>query len=338
MLKQKKNLQTSLSFVLVGILFVIVFITALAVGQFKISIVDFFKMLFTSEGYEIERSIVVNLRLPRTIVAALTGLSLSVSGLLYQETFQNKLVSPDLLGVSSGAGVGAALAILLGLSSIFVSFFAFGFGVLTVIATIFVSKVFQNKSSISLTLSGIVVGGCMGAVLSLIKYLADAETTLASITFWLMGSFEQSLMDDVYVLLPITVFCSIVILAISWQINIVALGKEEAQTKGINYNLYRAVVISIATLLTATSVAFAGTISWIGLVVPHIVRLTLGRDTRKTIPMCMLFGATFMVIADILSRVFTASEIPLSAVTGFFGTIIFVVLLFVRRDTIREND
>lgn len=285
-----------------------------------------------------ERSIVVNLRLPRTIIAALTGLALSVSGLLYQETFQNKLVSPDLLGLSSGAGVGAAFAILLGLSSVFVSFFAFTFGVLTVLATIFVSKAFQNKSSMALTLSGIIVGGCMNAVLSFIKYLADAETTLASITFWLMGSFEQALMSDVYVLLPITLICSIAVLSVSWRINIVALGREEAQTKGINYTMYRAVIIAITTLLTATSVAFAGTISWIGLVVPHIVRLMVGRDTKKTLPMCMLFGATFMVIADILSRVFTASEIPLSAVTGFFGTIIFVILLFVRRDTIREND
>jgi iron complex transport system permease protein len=178
----------------------------------------------------------------------------------------------------------------------------------------------------------------MGAVLSFIKYLADAETTLASITFWLMGSFEQSVMEDVYVLLPIVAVCSIVILAISYRVNIVALGREEAQTKGINYRAYRTLIIIVATLLTASSVAFAGTISWIGLVVPHIVRLMVGRDTKKTIPMCMLFGATFMIIADILSRVFTAAEIPLSAVTGFFGTIIFIVLLFIRRDTIREND
>lgn len=121
-------------------------------------------------------------------------------------------------------------------------------------------------------------------------------------------------------------------------INIVALGREEAQTKGINYRLYRAIIIIVATLLTASSVAFSGTIGWIGLVVPHIVRLTVGRDTKKAIPMCMLFGATFMIIADILSRVFTAAEVPLSAVTGFFGTIVFIVLLFVRRDAIREND
>lgn len=333
-----KQKMTGVYFTLVGITLIIIFVLALTVGRYKISVVVFFKMLFGSEGYEIERSVVLNLRLPRTIIAALTGTALSVSGLLYQETFQNRLVSPDLLGVSSGAGVGAALAIVIGASSVFVSFFAFVVGVFTVLATTFVAKSFKNKSSMALTLSGIIVGGFMGAVLSFIKYLADAETTLASITFWLMGSFEQSTMADVYVLLPIVIICSIVILSIGWRVNIVALGREEAQTKGINYRLYRAIIIIVATLLTASSVAFSGTIGWIGLVVPHIVRLTVGRDTKKAIPMCMLFGATFMIIADILSRVFTAAEVPLSAVTGFFGTIVFVVLLFIRRDSIREND
>ncbi len=336
MCKQKK--RTSLIYVIITIAFFVSFIAALLVGRYKISIADFFGILFSKNEYEIERSIVFNLRLPRTIIAALTGTALSVSGLLYQETFQNKLVSPDLLGVSSGAGVGAAIAITLGLSSVFVSFFAFGFGIFTVIATLFVATAFRNKSSTVLTLSGIIVGGCMSAVLSFIKYFADAETTLASITFWLMGSFEQSTMKDVYFLFPIVTICAIVVLSISWRINVVALGKDEAISKGIDYSVYRAVIICIATLLTASSVAFAGTISWIGLVVPHITRLFVGRDTKKTVPLCMIFGATFMIIADILSRVFTAAEIPLSAVTGFFGTIIFIVLLFVRRNTINEND
>ena len=291
----KKKVPVCVYFLTTSICLVVAFVVALIVGRYDISLGDFFKMAFSKGGYEIERSVVLNLRLPRTIIAALTGLALSVSGLLYQETFQNKLVSPDLLGVSSGAGVGAATAIVLGLSSIFVSLCAFLFGVLTVVMTLFVAKSFRNRSSMILTLSGIIVGGCMSAILSFVKYLADAETTLADIAFWLMGSFEQSIMSDVYVLLPIVVVCSIVVLVMSWRINIVALGREEAQTKGINYRAYRVVIIIVATLLTASSVAFAGTISWIGLVVPHIVRLMVGRDTSKTIPLSMLFGATFMI-------------------------------------------
>ena len=332
MLKRSVKMTAGAYFALAVVIFSAVFVLALLVGRYKIGLNDFIAMLGSSDGYETERSIVVNLRLPRTAIAALTGVALSVSGLLYQETFQNKLVSPDLLGVSSGAGVGAALAIVAGLSSVFVSVFAFVFGIATVLATLFVSKIFGNKSSLVLTLSGIIVGGCMSAVLSFVKYLADAETTLASITFWLMGSFENSVAGDVWVLLPIVAVCS----AISWRVNVIALGREEAQTKGVNYRAYRTLIIMIATLLTAGSVAFAGTIGWIGLVVPHIVRLAAGRDARKTVPLCMVFGATFMIIADILSRCFTASEIPLSAITGFFGTVIFVVILFIRRKTFNE--
>lgn len=333
-----RNSKTLIYLTISILLFVVLFFVALMVGRFNISIKDFFAAISGAPDYKMQKSIILNLRLPRTIIAALTGIALSVSGLLYQETFQNKLVSPDLLGVSSGAGVGAAVAIILGLSTYLVSLFAFITGILTVFITLLISKTFRNKSSMILVLSGIIVGGLMSAILSFIKYLADAETTLASITFWLMGSFEHSLMSDVWILLPIVTICSFVVLILSWRINIVALGREEAQTKGINYRVYRIVIILIATLLTASSVAFSGTISWIGLVVPHMVRLLVGRNTQRTIPLTIVFGASFMVVTDIFSRSFTGAEIPLSAVTGFFGTIIFIIILFARRRIINELD
>ena len=311
---------------------------ALLIGRFGIPLGTFLEMLRGSGEHAIEKSIVLNLRLPRTVIAGLVGAALSVSGLLYQETFRNKLVSPDLLGVSSGAGVGASLAIILGLPTFFVSGLAFAFGIVTVFATILVSRVFGNNSSMILTLSGIIVGGLAGSVLSFIKYLADAETTLASITFWLMGSFEDSVMSDVWYLLPVTLTCLTAVLLISYRINVIALGREEAQTKGVNYVLYRTVVIIIATFLTASSVAFAGTVSWIGLVIPHIVRLCVGRDTTKTVPLAITFGAAFMIISDVLCRSFTAAEIPISAITGFFGTIVFIAIMYARRSTLHEND
>ena len=328
--------------ILIGIgsflIFVLVFSIALMVGKYRITFKAFFGALSGASGYEIEQSIILNLRLPRTIIAALTGIALSVSGLLYQETFQNKLVSPDLLGVSSGSGVGAAIAIIIGLPAFAISSFSFIFGVGTVILTLTVAKLFKNRSSVMLVLAGIIVGGLASAILSFIKYLADAETTLASITFWLMGSFEHSKMADVYILAPIVAICVIIVLCISWRINIVALGREEAQTKGLHYNRYRFLIIGIATLLTASSVAFSGTIGWIGLVVPHIARLAVGRNTKRTIPLSIGFGSIFMVLTDIISRTFTASEIPISAITGLFGTVLFIIILIIRRKTINEND
>lgn len=331
--------KKTLLFLIVSILsFVCLFVFALMIGKYSISIPDFVKAVFTNdEAYQTQRSIIINLRLPRTLVAALSGIGLSLSGLLYQEIFQNKLTSPDLLGVSSGAALGAAIAITLGLSSIFVSVFAFLLGIETVLITILISKLFKNGSSITLILAGIIVGGFMSAALSLVKYFADPTTTLASITYWLMGSFENSTMKIVYVMLPIVVVSCVVLLVLSWRINIVALGQEEAQTKGINYKLYRYLIIGIATLLTACAVAFNGTISWVGLVIPHIVRLISGRDTRRSIPLCITFGGLFMIIVDIISRTFTKSEIPLSAITGLLGTVIFVVILLSKRREYNEH-
>ena len=330
--------RTWISFGISIAVFAVVFALALMLGRYRITIGDFFKAVFTDDGaFDTQRSIIVNLRFPRTIMAAFVGIGLSLSGLLYQETFRNKLVSPDLLGVSTGASVGAAFAIVLGLSSAFISVFAFLVGLLTVFITVMISKLFRNGSSTILLLSGIIVGGFMSAILSLIKYFSGDITTLASITYWLMGSFESADMKRNYILMGVVVVCVVTLLLISHPINLVNQGKAEAQTKGINYNFYRGLIIVLATVLTAISVCFCGTISWIGLVVPHIVRLLAGRDAKRTIPLCITFGGTFMVVVDVLSRTFTDSEIPLSAVTGLLGTVIFVVILIIKRRKLNEH-
>ena len=330
--------RTWISFGISIAVFVVIFALALMLGRYKIAIDDFFKAIFTDDSVlDTQRSIIVNLRFPRTIMAAFVGIGLSLSGLLYQETFRNKLVSPDLLGVSTGASVGAALAIVLGLSSALISVFAFLMGLLTVFVTVMVSKLFRNGSSTILLLSGIIVGGFMTAILSVIKYFSNDITTLASITYWLMGSFESADMKRDYILMGVVIVCVVVLLLISHPINLVNQGKAEAQTKGINYNFYRGLIIVLATVLTAISVCFCGTISWIGLVIPHIVRLLAGRDAKRTIPLCITFGGTFMILVDVLSRTFTDSEIPLSAVTGLLGTVIFVVILIIKRRKLNEH-
>ncbi len=330
--------RTIISLVVSIAVLVIVFAVALMVGRYNIKIDEFFKAIFTSNSeLKTQRSIIVNLRLPRTIMALFVGIGLSLSGLLYQETFRNKLVSPDLLGVSTGASVGAALAIVLGLSSAFISVFAFLIGLLTVFITVMVSKLFRNGSSTILLLSGIIVGGFMSAILSMIKYFSDDITTLASITYWLMGSFQSADMTRDYIIMGVVVVCVVILMLISHPINLVNQGKAEAQTKGINYNFYRGLIIVLSTVLTAISVCFCGTISWIGLVIPHIVRLLAGRDAKRTIPLCVTFGGTFMILVDIISRSFTDSEIPLSAVTGLFGTVIFIVILIIKRRKLNEH-
>lgn len=337
-MEKKLNRRFIIALIITIVLFVTFFAMALMLGRYPIKIGDFFKAFFTNdETVEVQRSIIGRLRLPRTIMAAMVGIGLSLSGLLYQETFKNKLVSPDLLGVSAGASTGAAIAIVLGLSSLFISVFAFISGVITVCATLLIAKLFKNGSSTTLLLSGVIVVGLMSSILSFIKYFADPQTTLASITYWLMGSFEGATMNQAYILVGVIGICSVALIVLSFRIYLVSLGRQAAQTKGINYIFYRYLIIGIATLLTAISVCFCGTVSWIGLVIPHIVRLLVGHNTKRTIPLAITIGGSFMVITDVISRSFVDSEIPLSAVTGLFGTIIFVIILFVRRRDIYER-
>ena len=320
------------------LVFFVVFVIALMVGRYNIGVSDFFKAFFTNDAnYNIQRSIIYDLRLPRTLMAALVGIGLSLSGLLYQETFRNNLVSPDLLGVSAGASVGAAIAIVLGLSSVFISFFSFVAGLITVFITVFVARLFKNGSQTILLLSGIIISGLMTSVLSFIKYFADPDTTLASITYWDMGTFQNAIMDEVWILIGVVGACIIILLTIAWRINIIGLGREDAQAKGVNYTFYRYLIIAVATLLTAICVCFCGKVSWIGLVIPHMVRLLVGRNTKRTIPLCITFGGVFMILCDILARSFTDSELPISAVTGLFGTVVFIAILSSRRRKLNEH-
>ncbi len=333
----KVTKKTILYFVLSAVILLIVFFLALGVGRYTISPSSFFKVIFNNNADTVDKSVVLSLRLPRTIIALLVGIALSLSGLVYQETFQNKLVSPDFLGVSTGAGFGASVAIIIGITGVFISLTAFVFGIATMLLTITIAKLFKNNSPTILLLAGIVIGGFMSAGISFIEFMADTDKQLGEIVYWLLGTFSKATMTDVWVLLPIVTICSIILFLIRWRINIVALGMNEAKTIGLNYNLYRGIIIVIATLLTASAVAYSGIVGWIGLIVPHLARLLVGRDAKNTIPLTILLGGIFAILCDIISRSFTASEIPLSAVTGFLGTPIFVIILFIRRKSVYDK-
>ncbi len=335
--KEKKRF---LLFLVVGIvLLFITFCLSLIAGRYKMSLNQLVNAIFTSDAsFDTERSVIMLLRLPRSISAILVGAALSVSGLIYQELFQNKLVSPDLLGVSSGAGFGAALAIILGASMLYVGLIAFVFGLLTVALTLGIAKLFSKNTALILLLSGVVVSGFMSSALSMVKFFADQETTLAQITFWLMGSFEYAKMEDLKLLFPLIFIGTTTLVVLRNRINVIALGREDAKASGVSYDVYKYILIVISTLLTAISISFYGVISWIGLVIPHIVRLAVGRQTQFTIPITIVFGGIFMLLADIICRAFTASEIPISAITGLIGTPIFIAILFLKKQVVKLDD
>jgi len=279
-------------------------------------------------------NVVLGLRLPRILAAIFVGAALSISGSAYQGIFKNPLVSPDFLGVSSGACIGAALAILLSLGSSQISIFAFFGGIAAVLITAAVPGLIKNRSNIMLVLSGIIVSSLMSSILGFIKYTADPETQLASITYWTMGSFSyvdtKDLLTMVIVLLP----PMIILMLISWWIDVLSMGEEEARSLGANVRLIRAIAIICSTLLTSGSVCLAGTIGWVGLIIPHFARMLVGSSNKKIMPVSVVLGALFMLVVDTLTRSISIDEMPVSIMTGIIGAPFFCWLLFKRRNQI----
>lgn len=314
---------------------VLLFFISMCVGRYHVSLADVARFFTGQKIPSVSERVIVYLRLPRTLLSMLVGCALAVSGGVYQSTFNNKLVSPDLLGVSSGSSVGACFAILLGLSGVFVSLFSFITGALAVVLTVLIAWMFKNKSTVVLLLAGIAVGGLMSSGVGLMKYLADDEMKLAEMTFWLLGDLSKATMKEVYIMLAVVIVSCTAIILLSWRVNIVSLGAKEAKSLGVNYKLDMAILITAATLLTASAVSVSGTIGWIGLVIPNAVRLIVGSDNKKVLPVSMLAGGAFMIIVDMLARSLAPNEIPLSVITGIIGTPVFIYAIFKRRKELR---
>jgi iron complex transport system permease protein len=329
--KVKRNIPYFVIPVTGVVLMVVILIISLSVGQYRITFYDTLQTLFGNASSATDSTVIWDLRFPRTLVACFVGIALAISGLIYQSTFQNELVSPDILGVSSGASVGVAFGLLIGFPALAVSASGFLFGAGAMLLTLLIAMVFKNKSPIILVISGILVSGLMGSIVSLIKAWVNAETVLPSIVFWLLGSFASVKMIHVRILLPIVTVCVIFLFIIGNKLNIIALGQEEAKSKGTNYKAWRIVIIVIGTILTAIAVSIAGTIGWVGLVIPHITRLLVGHTAQKTIPITIIFGGSFIMITDILARTLTTSEIPVGAITGIIGIFVFMIILATQR-------
>lgn len=334
-----QNSRTRTTFVfhisiLCALLLLLIFVS-MCVGRYSISVKTVIGFFFNQAVDEVSKRVILYLRIPRTLVAILVGAALSVSGAIYQSTFNNKLVSPDLLGVSSGASVGACLAILLGLSAVFVTIYAFVFGFFSVFLTVTIAKAFKNKSNVILLLCGLATGGLMSSLVGLLKYLADDERKLAEMTFWLLGDLSATTINNFYLMLPVCASCFILVCVLAWQLNILSLGKKEAVSLGVSYSLIMGIMIFTATALTATSVSVAGNISWIGLVIPNIVRIVIGSDNKKVIPLSMLYGAIMLLVVDKLARTLAPNEIPLSVITGILGSPFFVFAIFMKRKEIQ---
>lgn len=277
---------------------------------------------------------VVNVRLPRILIACLVGCSLSAAGAAYQGVFQNPMASPDILGASSGAAFGAALAILFGASSRMVTVSAFLFSIITVLLVFLIASRAPGLRVVNLILAGIMIGSLFSAGTSYIKLVADPSNQLPAITYWLMGSLSGSkLQTVVYAFAPMALGL-IPLFLLRWRINILTLGDEEARTLGVNTNVLRMIVIVCSTLVTAASISIGGMIGWVGLVIPHLARKLVGSNYRYLIPASMLAGAAFLLLVDDVSRNLLAVEIPIGILTAFIGAPFFIYLICRREKTL----
>lgn len=274
-------------------------------------------------------AVVLSIRLPRILAALLVGAALSVAGAAYQGLFRNPMVSPGILGVSHGASVGAALAILIGYGMLGIQLMAFAGGLIAVATTWSIGAAFARRGDpvLVMVLAGVVVGTLFGAFVSLVKFVADPNNTLPAITFWLMGSLASVDMRDLAGAAGPILIGIAGLIALAWPLNVLCFGEEEARTLGLNTGRMRLLVIACATLVTATAVAVTGVVGLVGLVVPHLARMLVGPDHRVLIPVSALMGGGFLVAVDDLARSLSEAEIPLGIVTAIIGSVFFIYLL-----------
>lgn len=323
--------------VIVAIIMIVtaIFLLSFTVGRYAIPLPELFNILIgkflnlPATWSKSEEMVLFQVRIPRIFAALLIGTALSAAGATYQGLFKNPMVSPDILGASSGAGVGAAIAILLSFSSVGIQLMAFIMGLIAVALTYIISSIIGKRISsiVLLVLTGMVVSNLFSAVISISKYLADPDNKLPAITFWLMGGLSVIDGSDLLMfLIPFTIGIVPLVL-IRWKINILSFGDEEAKTLGVDTRRIRLVIIICSTMLTAASVSISGMISWIGLIIPHIARLIVGPNYKILLPVSMLIGGGFLLLVDDFVRNIFTMEVPLGILTSIIGAPLFLYLL-----------
>jgi len=318
--------------VLAAILLASIFV-AMTIGAYPVTLdgaLSAFTRVWSGEAAQsAEERVLLNIRGPRVLAGIMVGAALAGAGAVYQGLFRNPLVSPDILGVSAGAGFGAVVGIFLSLPLAAIQGLAFVGGLATVTLVYAVASAVRGRDpTLVLVLGGVVVGALAGAGISLLKILADPYDQLPAITFWLLGSLASTRGSEIASALPIVLVGLAPLVLLRWRINVLSLGDEEAKSLGVEAGRVRAVVIAAATLITASVVAISGVIGWVGLVVPHIARMMVGPNFERLLPASMLMGAAYLVLVDTLARSIARIEVPIGILTAVVGAPFFLWLLW----------
>jgi len=317
-----------------GILVLLLVAASFAIGQFPVSLNDLLNLTFgklfgpSPHVSSLVATVIFEVRLPRVLGALLVGGALAAAGAAYQGMFRNPLVSPDILGVSAGAGLGAVLGIFLSLTPAGVQALAFVFG-LAAVALVYAiaARVRGNDPVLVLVLAGVVIGSLVGALISLLKIIADPYDQLPAMTFWLLGSLANVDVGDLKIAFPVVSLSLLPLYLLRWRMNILILHDEEGRALGVDTATLRIVFIIAATLMTSAVVAIGGMVGWVGLVIPHIARMLVGPEFGRLLPASMLLGAGFLLLVDNVARSITSSEIPLGILTALIGAPFFLWLL-----------
>ena len=335
MTKQKKRLSYANLIIILAVALVAAIICSLVLGRYPIGLKELGGMLLSRLPFvnieafwqPVQESLFFQHRLPRILLACMVGCCLSTAGAAYQGVFQNPMAAPDILGASSGAAFGAALAILLHMNRSMIVVLAFACSIATVLMVIYTGNRARGQRVLGLVLAGIMISSLVSSGTSFIKLVADPEDQLPAITYWLMGSLNGTSPKDVLLAAIPMAIGLVPLFFLRWRINILTLGDEEAQTMGVNAKRLRVIVIICATLITAASVAVSGVIGWVGLVIPHLTRRMVGNNYKRLLPATMLFGALFLLLVDDVSRNLLATEIPIGILTSFIGAPFFIYLI-----------
>ncbi|MEU4311305.1 iron ABC transporter permease [Nocardia sp. NPDC024068] len=323
---------------------VIVAIGALAIGRYTVPPNEIVRILLgqvlplEQTWYPQERTVVLEVRLPRVLLSILLGAGLAVGGAVMQAVFRNPLASAQVLGVSSGASFGGVLILLAGFGGAALVGGAFAGGILALVLVVSIARAVPGAPLLMIILGGTVVGAMFQAMVSFITYIADPYSELPSIVFWLMGSLATASYTKVATAAVPIVLAGVVVLALRWRLNILAMGDEDATALGVNPRRLRNLLLVCVALITAGSVSVAGVVGWVGLVVPHLVRMMVGTDNRMVLPVSALLGAAYLTVIDTLSRSLTTAEIPIGILTAIIGAPFFVLLLIRNRSRLWGSD
>ena len=295
---------------------------SLCAGRYGLSIADILDALLHPNAGTAASNVVWHVRLPRILLALLAGGGLALSGAAFQALFANPLAAPDTLGVATGASFGAVLAIFFGLPAAGIPM-----GAILLVMLVSRTRPGESGSILMIVLSGMVVGALFTAFVGIVKFAADPQDALPSITFWIMGSLTGAGLPQILASLPLLVIGSAVLLLLRWRLNILALPADEAASFGVNTQALRWTVILAATVVTASVVSICGLIGWVGLLVPHAARMLFGSANERVLPACLLLGGLFLLLIDTAARSLSEAGIPVSILTAIVGAPVFILLL-----------